>query len=117
EPTMSFAKSQWVWMDGKMVSWDDATVHVSVHALHYGTGVFEGIRAYETSDGPAVFRLPEHMERFAASAAVYNMKVPYSAEQLSDAVCEVIRRNEFGDCYIRPLCHYGSKTLALNPRG
>ena len=74
-----FEQTQWVWMDGEIVPWNDATVHVSSHALHYGTGVFEGIRCYDTEDGPAIFRADAHLKRFCASAEVYGLRIPYSA--------------------------------------
>lgn len=113
---MAFDQSNRVWMNGRLVAWDDATAHVSVHALHYGTGVFEGIRCYETEDGPAVFRLRDHLERLYDSAAVYRMKIPYSLEEMEEAVCEVILSNGFKSCYVRPICFYGSASLGLDPR-
>ena len=114
---MSFAQSKWVWMNGNVILWENATTHVSAHALHYGTGVFEGVRCYETPAGPAVFRLDAHLARLFASAESCRMLIPFNAGELSDAVCEVIRCNEFRDCYIRPLCYYGSGALGLNTRG
>jgi branched-chain amino acid aminotransferase len=112
---MTFDKSKWVWRNGTVVPWVDATTHVSSHALHYGSGVFEGIRCYETSDGPAVFRLEEHLERFYQSAATHGMAIPYQREELSEAICELIERNGFSACYVRPLCYYGSGSLGLHP--
>jgi branched-chain amino acid aminotransferase len=88
---------------------------VSSHALHYGTGVFEGIRCYETARGPSVFRLGAHLERFYASAAVYGLQIPFSTSDLTDAICEVVRRNGFRSCYVRPICFYGSDNLSLIP--
>jgi branched-chain amino acid aminotransferase len=114
---MSFDSTKWVWMNGACVRWDEATVHVSAHALHYGSGVFEGVRCYETEDGPAAFRLDAHLERLYASAAVYQMEIPYERARLEEAVCEVVRLNEFRSCYVRPICFYGSNSLGLNPRG
>lgn len=108
-----FDQAKWVWMDGEMVPWKDATVHVSSHGLHYGTGVFEGIRCYPTADGPAVFRLDAHVDRLYNSAAAYSIKIPYSKSELTDVICEVIRKNGFENCYIRPICYYGSKMLGL----
>jgi len=99
-----------------MVSWNSATVHVSAHVLHYGTGVFEGIRCYETEDGPAVFRLDAHLDRLLASAAAYQIRIPYSKDELADAICDTISANEFTSCYIRPLCYYGSAGLSVHPR-
>ena len=97
------------------MAWDDATVHVSSHALHYGTGVFEGIRCYETDDGPAIFRADAHLDRFCASAAVYGLQIPFPPEDLMEAMCALIRINGFRSCYIRPICYYGSKSLGLMP--
>jgi branched-chain amino acid aminotransferase len=102
-------------MDGKIVAWNDATIHVSSHALHYGTGVFEGIRCYETDDGPAIFRADAHLERFRVSAEVYGLRIPFPAEDLMEAMCALIRVNGFRSCYIRPICYYGSKSLGLLP--
>jgi branched-chain amino acid aminotransferase len=99
----------------RIIPWAEATVHVSAHGLHYGSGVFEGIRCYETQIGPALFRLGEHLERFFASAAVYNFKIPYTAEELSEAICELISVNEFKSCYVRPICYMGSGSLGVFP--
>jgi branched-chain amino acid aminotransferase len=103
-------------MNGSLVPWANATVHVSAHGLHYGTGVFEGIRCYPTSAGPAVFRLDAHLDRLYASAAVYGIEIPYSQHDLSQAVCETIASNQFASCYVRPICFYGSDTLGLHPQ-
>src|SRR5882724_2850935 len=113
---MSFEQSKWVWMNGELVQWANATVHVSVHGLHYGSGVFEGLRCYETVDGPAVFRLEAHLERLFASAQVYGIEIAYSLDELAAAVRSLIERNEFRSCYIRPICFYGSDGLGLHPR-
>lgn len=112
---MSFENINWVWKNGGLVRWADATIHVSAHALHYGSGVFEGIRCYETERGPAVFRLREHMERFHASAAAYDFSIPYPVEELSQATCELISANELKSCYIRPITFRGTGTLGLHP--
>jgi branched-chain amino acid aminotransferase len=109
-------ESQFVWKNGRFLSWNEATVHVSSHGLHYGTGVFEGIRCYQTDHGPAVFRLAAHLDRFFASAKVYGIKLRFTLEDLGRATLEVIWANEFTDCYIRPLAFYGSHTLSLHPR-
>src|SRR5437899_12498301 len=101
---MSFENIKWIWKNGEIVPWADGTFHVSAHGLHYGSGVFEGIRCYETKSGPAVFRLYEHLERFQNSAVAYNFRIPYSVDELSDAICELIIVNEFASCYIRPIC-------------
>jgi branched-chain amino acid aminotransferase len=113
---MGFEQSKWVWMNGELIPWNDATIHVSAHGLHYGSGVFEGMRCYETPAGPAIFRLDEHLARLAASAEVYGIEIPYSLEMLAAASCEVVRRNEFTSCYVRPVCFFGSDSLGLHPR-
>jgi len=110
-----FPGAKWVWQDGELVPWADATVHVSSHALHYGTGVFEGMRCYETAAGPALFRADAHFERFFASAAIYGLRIPYDMDELVDAARELVRAHEFGACYIRPICYYGSAALSLIP--
>jgi branched-chain amino acid aminotransferase len=112
---MSLTEARWAWMNGKMVPWEKATVHVSVHALHYGSGVFEGIRCYRTEDGPALFRLDTHLERFTESARVYGMTVPYTVEELTEAITELVSRNGFESCYVRPLCYRGSHDLKVDP--
>src|SRR5215471_12078797 len=103
-------------MNGEVVPWSGATIHVSAHTLHYGSGVFEGLRCYETQDGAAVFRLPEHLDRFFASAEAYDIEIPYSKNELTHAICETISVNEFTGCYVRPLCFHGSGGLAVHPR-
>jgi branched-chain amino acid aminotransferase len=113
---MGFEQTQWVWMNGHTVAWDHATVHVSSHALHYGTGIFEGIRCYETEFGPAVFRLDAHLDRLFASADVYELEIGYSREELTRAVCEVIESNGFQSCYVRPICYFGSNSLGLHAK-
>ncbi|MEK7833883.1 MAG: branched-chain amino acid transaminase [Acidobacteriota bacterium] len=110
---MSFDKTKWVWQDGKMLPFDEAKIHSTAFGLHYGTGVFEGIRCYETDDGPAIFRLKEHMDRFYASAAVYQLKIDYSPEALNEAICETVRRNNFKNCYIRPTAYFDSGNLGI----
>jgi len=112
---MTFDQSKWVWRNGTIIPWRDATTHVSSHALHYGSGVFEGMRCYETEDGPAIFRLDEHLDRLYQSAAVHGMPIPYQREELSEAICELIEHNGFKSCYVRPLCYYGSSSLSLHP--
>ena len=112
---MSFEQSKWVWRNGEIIRWEDATTHVSAHALHYGSGVFEGMRCYATGDGPAIFRLDAHLDRLYASAAVYGMEIPYTRFELIEAIEEVIRRNEFASCYVRPLCYFGSSSLSVHP--
>ena len=102
-----------VWMNGRMVDWKDATVHVLSHALHYGTGVFEGIRCYETSRGPAVFRLRDHMERLHRSGRIFQMDIPYSVDELVDATTELIKTNELRSCYVRPIAIRGYGEMGI----
>jgi branched-chain amino acid aminotransferase len=104
-----------IWMNGEFVAWEDAKVHVLTHALHYGTGVFEGERCYDTERGPAIFRHKEHLERLERSAKLYYMDMPYSREQLREATHELIARNGFRSCYIRPLVFRGHGPMGLNP--
>ncbi len=104
-----------IWMDGKLVDWKDANVHILTHSLHYGSGVFEGIRCYKTQKGPAVFRLKEHIDRLFFSADVMGMKLIYSKDEISKAILETIRANKQQECYIRPLIYYGDGTMGLNP--
>ena len=104
-----------IWMDGKLLDWEDATVHVLTHGLHYGSGVFEGVRAYETKRGTSVFRLPDHIRRLFRSAHVYQMEIPFSAEELVQAVRDTVRENGLGSCYIRPLVYRGYGEMGLNP--
>jgi len=112
---MSFDQSKWVWRNGEIIRWEDANTHVSAHALHYGSGVFEGIRCYATEDGPAIFRLNAHLDRFYASAGVYGLEIPYDRSQLTEALEELIRIHEFESCYLRPLCYFGSSSLSVHP--
>jgi branched-chain amino acid aminotransferase len=104
-----------IWLNGEFVAWEDAKVHVLTHALHYGTGVFEGIRAYETSQGTAIFRNQDHLERLEKSAKLYYMDLPYPKEQLREVTHELIARNGFKSCYIRPLVWRGYGPMGLNP--
>ena len=104
-----------IWMDGELVAWEDAKIHVLTHALHYGTGVFEGIRAYETKSGPAVFRLSDHIRRLFRSAHVYQMEIPYSQDEMIEACKETVRANDMSSCYIRPLVYRGYGEMGLNP--
>jgi branched-chain amino acid aminotransferase len=104
-----------IWLNGEFVAWEDAKVHVLTHALHYGTGVFEGIRAYETPQGTAIFRNQDHLERLEKSAKLYYMDVPYPTEQLREVTHELIARNGFKSCYIRPLVWRGYGPMGLNP--
>ena len=104
-----------IWLNGEFVAWEDAKVHVLTHALHYGTGVFEGIRAYETERGTAIFRNQDHLDRLQASSKLYYMDLPYTKEQIREAMHELIVRNGFKSCYIRPLVWRGYGPMGLNP--
>jgi len=112
---MTFDDSKWVWMNGHAIPWQNATTHVSAHALHYGSGVFEGIRCYETTDGAAVFRLDAHLDRLYSSAEIYGITIPYTREELAAGVNEIVRLNNFRSCYVRPICYLGSGSLAVHP--
>jgi branched-chain amino acid aminotransferase len=112
---MPIEKTQKIWMDGELVDWDEARVHVLTHSLHYGSGVFEGIRAYATSDGPAVFRLTDHMRRMQHSARMLAMDLPYSVEELVEAAKETVRVNGLDSCYVRPIAYRGYGEIGLNP--
>ena len=103
-----------IWMNGRLVDWDDAKVHVLTHTLHYGTGVFEGIRAYETDAGPAIFRLTEHIERLFRSAKILGMEIPYSVEEIVAATRETVRSTGLPSCYVRPIAYYGYGEMGLN---
>jgi branched-chain amino acid aminotransferase len=103
-----------IWMNGELVDWDAAQIHVLTHTLHYGMGVFEGIRAYETADGPAVFRLTEHIERLHNSARIMMMDLPYSVDELVQATKDVVRASGLPSCYIRPIAYYGYGEMGLN---
>ena len=112
---MPLQKVDRIWMDGDLVAWDDAKVHILTHSLHYGSGVFEGIRAYTTSQGAAVFRLTDHIHRLFSSAKVYLIDIPYSPEELVEAVKETVRVNKLDACYIRPIVYLGYGEMGLNP--
>jgi branched-chain amino acid aminotransferase len=113
---MAFSGSGKIWMNGALVDWKDATIHVASHVVHYGTGVFEGIRAYASPSGTHVFRLREHMRRLVDSCRVYRMEPRFTLQQLKDAVLETIRANGFRSCYIRPLVYRGYSQLGVDPR-
>ncbi|MBC8194410.1 MAG: branched-chain-amino-acid transaminase [Acidimicrobiia bacterium] len=112
---MPIEKADKIWMNGELVDWDDATIHVLTHTLHYGNGVFEGIRAYETDSGPAVFRLTPHIERFFRSAKILFIDIPWTVDQLVEAVKDTVRVNDLPSCYIRPLAYLGYGEMGLNP--
>jgi branched-chain amino acid aminotransferase len=108
-------KTEKIWMDGKFVDWDNATVHILTHTLHYGLGVFEGIRCYETRGGPAIFRLDEHIERLFKSAHIFLIDIPYSKREIKDAIIKTVRTNKIKECYIRPLVYIGYGAMGLYP--
>ncbi len=114
---MPVKKSEKIWMNGQMVNWDDANIHILSHVIHYGSSVFEGIRVYDTPTGPAAFRLDEHAHRLFDSAKIYRMVVPYTFEQLRDAMIETVQLNDIGACYIRPVVYRGYGEVGVNPAG
>ena len=114
---MPFEEVKKIWMNGRLVDFADAKIHVLTHAIHYGSGVFEGIRAYVTKNGPAVFRLNEHLRRMYDSSRIYRMEIPFSFEETRQACLDVIQANDFDDCYLRPLVYRGFHSLGVNPAG
>jgi len=112
---MTFPKSDVIWMNGKLVPWDDATIHIGSHVIHYGSAVFEGVRCYNTPEGPAIFRLDAHTERLFNSAKIYRMDMPYTFEELSRAQLETVAANKKDACYIRPIVYRGYEQLGVNP--
>ena len=104
-----------IWMNGKLVPFKNAKVHVLTHALHYSTSIFEGIRCYNTPNGSAIFRLPEHIDRLFNSAKLYSMKIPYSKKQITDGIIKTVKASKLNECYIRPLAYYGYGTMGLTP--
>jgi len=104
-----------IWMNGKLIPFKKAKVHVLTHALHYSTAVFEGVRCYNTPKGSAIFRLPEHVDRFFNSAKMYSMKMPYNKKQITDAIIKTVKNSTLKECYIRPLAYYGYGELGLTP--
>ena len=115
-PSMSDRDGK-IWMDGKMVEWRDAKIHVLTHTLHYGCGAFEGIRAYNTVNGTAIFRLEEHTERLFNSAKILRMHIPFSQKEIIEVQRDVVRANNLESCYIRPLVWIGDKRLGVSPKG
>jgi branched-chain amino acid aminotransferase len=110
-------KTDNIWIDGELVPWDKATVHVMTHSLHYGSAIFEGIRCYNTDKGTMIFRLEEHLKRFYNSARIYSMAIPYAQDEISDAIKQTIRANNVNECYIRPIAFYGWDEVGVNPQG
>ena len=107
--------TKWIWKNGDLIPWESAQTHVLTHALHYGTGVFEGVRAYETDKGTAIFRSKEHFERLNNSAKIILMASPYSAESMIESTKTLLRENNLKSCYIRPIYYYGYGEMGLNP--
>jgi branched-chain amino acid aminotransferase len=114
---MPMKNASQIWFNGKLVPWEQAQVHVFTHAIHYGSSVFEGIRAYDTAKGTAVWCLPQHMDRMYLSARMYHMAIPYSKEDLTKAVMETVRASKMRSCYIRPIAFRGYETIGVDPRG
>jgi branched-chain amino acid aminotransferase len=114
---MASPRSDFIWMNGALVPWDDARIHIGSHVVHYGSSVFEGVRCYETPKGSAVFRLDAHTERLFNSAKVYWMEIPWTPAQLNEAVLETISANKLEACYIRPIAYRGAGQLGVNPLG
>ena len=109
--------SRKIWINDKFLNWDDANIHILTHTFHYGGGVFEGIRTYNTKKGPAVFRLPEHIDRLFYSASCLEMEIPFTKEKIKNAVLELIKINNLSECYIRPIVYFGYENMGLNPKG
>jgi branched-chain amino acid aminotransferase len=114
---MAIDSTEFIWFDGEFIPWNEAKVHVISHSLHYGSGVFEGIRAYKTGRGAAIFRLGEHLDRLRYSCEAIRLALPYSTDELTDASTELLRRNKMEQCYIRPLVMNGYGAMVLNPEG
>jgi len=110
-------KVPYIWKNGKFIKWEDATTHLITHALHYGSGAFEGIRFYDTKQGPAVFRLKEHTRRLFYSAKTLDMKIPYSQREINETILKLIKKNKIKKGYIRPLVYYGEERMGLSPKG
>ena len=111
---MPITPTEKIWMNGELVDWDDARIHILTHTLHYGMGVFEGIRAYETANGPGVFRLTDHIDRLFRSAQILGMELPYSVEDIIEATKETVRSTGLPGCYIRPIAYFGYGEMGLN---
>ena len=110
------SKTEKIWMDGRMVSWEKANVHVLTHTLHYGLGAFEGIRCYNTPSGPAIFRLNEHVERLFQTAHIFLIDIPYTREEICNAIIKTVKVNKLKECYIRPLVYIGYGAMGLYPQ-
>ncbi len=110
-------KTDKIWIDGELVPWEKATVHVMTHSLHYGSAIFEGIRCYDTDKGTMIFRLDEHLKRFYNSSRIYGMQIPFAPDEVASAIKRTIRENNIKECYIRPIAFYGWDEVGVNPRG
>jgi branched-chain amino acid aminotransferase len=110
-------KTDKIWMDGKLIDWDQANVHILTHTLHYGLGMFEGIRCYKTDKGSAIFRLDEHVDRLFASSHIFNIEIPYTKKEIRDAIIQTVKVNKLKECYIRPLVYIGYGAMGLYPKG
>jgi branched-chain amino acid aminotransferase len=113
---MPFHKVDYIWMNGKLVNWDDAKIHILSHVIHYGSSVFEGGRCYKTPNGPAAFRHQDHVDRLFNSSKIYRMDIPFSKQEIFDAALELIAANNLDECYIRPLVYRGYDSLGVDPR-
>ena len=113
---MAFTPTEYIWMNGKLVKWDDARIHVLSHVVHYGSSVFEGMRVYKTPKGPACFRLDDHTERLFNSAKIYRMEISYTPEQINEAILNLIGANGLQACYVRPIVYRGYNSLGVDPR-
>src|SRR2546426_2035287 len=114
---MAIMKASKIWMNGKWVAWDDAKIHILSHVAHYASSVFEGIRCYQTRQGPAIFRLEDHIDRLMLSAKIYRMETAFTREQIRDVCLEAVGGNDLRECYIRPLIYRGYENLGVNPFG
>jgi branched-chain amino acid aminotransferase len=114
---MPFEKAEKIWMNGKFVNWDDAKIHVLSHVIHYGSSLFEGERCYKTKNGPAIFRLEAHTDRLFNSCKIYRMKIPYTKEEINQAIVDLIKINKLNECYIRPVVYRGYEQLGVDPTG
>lgn len=112
---MPMEKTKYIWMDGKFINWDDAKIHILTHVIHYGTGVFEGFRCYETKKGSVIFRLKEHTDRLFNSAKIYRMEIPYSKDEINNVTVELIKKNGLKAAYLRPIVYRGYNTLGVDP--
>ena len=112
---MPVQKTETIWHNGKFIKWDDAMIHVLSHVVSYGSAVFEGIRCYDTKQGPAIFRLREHMQRLINSAKIYRMDLPFSVDEFGSVACELVRENKLNACYVKPMVLRGYGEVGVNP--